>query len=76
MNDGSKNKGNLFLIIIIVLLVTLIEIGGVLVYRSYSDKDVNNNNVNENNKVEENTSVESDIEELSQKKCMIKVSLL
>lgn len=54
---NNENDNNLLLYIIIILLIILVGIGGVLIYKSCSDKDINNNyndNVNENDKVEEN----------------------
>lgn len=60
MRNENKNKGNVLLIIIIVLLVVLISIGGVLVYRSYSNNNgANSNNINNDvNDKEENPNID------------------
>lgn len=59
MMNENKNKGNVLLIIIIVLLVVLISIGGVLIYKSYSDIEQNNNNINNDvNDKEENPNID------------------
>ena len=62
MNNENKNNRNVLLYIIIILLIILIGIGGVLVYRSYSDKDIDNsNNIQDNdNQVNANNKDNSD----------------
>ena len=78
MSNENKNNKNSLLYIIITLLIILIGIGGILIYRSYGDNNViqdngnGDNNNDENNKVENNGS--SKDENLENKSDLVELS--